>query len=264
MMSATSTSEFPDRGILWLRWNDDTLGVVSEKQLPVLLFVANPDPLVWPFLCETFKEMPKNAKLRSLLHERCPALYIEAKELPEELKLLGAGSRYNIAILSPSGLTPLITIDPIGGKPAEIVDRIVRFWSAFWRRGADDGKEKGRVMLKNTIIALCTGGQLGCLWCRRAGYDQRLLKCRRGRMPVHQFAARQLRALRHAAGSRAWKGNHSDRSDQQRPECLHDRAWYPGTKVELQRPALPEMSIAWLGGENFCSAAARLMFPARV
>ena len=130
------TPEFPDRGILWLRWNDDTPRIINEKQLPVLLFVANPDPPVWPFLRETFKELPKNAKLRDLLHERCPALYIEAKELPEELKLLGAGSRYNIAILSPSGLTPLITIDPLAGTPAEIVDRIVAILErvlAAWR-----------------------------------------------------------------------------------------------------------------------------------
>ncbi|MGD0024989.1 MAG: hypothetical protein ABSC37_10265 [Xanthobacteraceae bacterium] len=119
------TPEFPDEGILWRGWNDETLRIINEKQNPVLLFVVSADPAVWPFLREIFKEMPKNAKLRDLLHEHCTALYTEAETLPEELKALGAGSRYYIAILSPYGLTPLITIDPTGGKPAEIVERIV-------------------------------------------------------------------------------------------------------------------------------------------
>jgi len=121
---AMSTPEFPDRGILWRGWDEETLRIIDEKQQPVLLFVADTDPFVWPFLRETFKEMPNNAKLRDLLHARCPALYLEVGKLPEELKQLGAGSRYHIAILSPYGLTPLVTIDPAGGKPAEIVERI--------------------------------------------------------------------------------------------------------------------------------------------
>jgi hypothetical protein len=117
--------EFPDRGILWRGWEDETLRIINEKQQPVLLFVADTDPFVWPFLRETFKAMPNNIKLRDLLHARCLALYIEADKFPEELKLLGAGSRCHIAILSPYGLTPLMTIDPMGGKPTEIVERIV-------------------------------------------------------------------------------------------------------------------------------------------
>ncbi|HMK70359.1 MAG TPA: hypothetical protein VK442_05235 [Xanthobacteraceae bacterium] len=119
------TPEFPDQGILWRGWEDETLRIINEKEQPILLFVPDLDPFVWPFLRETFKEMPKNAKLRDLLHASCLALYIEADKLPDELKLLGAGSRYHIAILSPYGLTPLITIDPTSGKPAEIVERIV-------------------------------------------------------------------------------------------------------------------------------------------
>jgi hypothetical protein len=119
------TPEFPDDGVLWRGWDDETLRIIHEKQQPVLLFVKDTDPLVWPFLRETFKAMPKNAKLRALMHERCTALYVEVETLPEELKLLGAGTRYHIAILSPSGLTPMVTIDPTGGgKPAEIVERI--------------------------------------------------------------------------------------------------------------------------------------------
>ena len=120
-----STPEFPDQGILWRGWEDETLRIINDKQQPILLFVRDVDPLIWPFLRETFKAMPKSAKLRDLLHERCVALYLEAEKLPEELQLLGAGSRYHIAILSPYGLTPLVTIDPKGGKPAEVVERIV-------------------------------------------------------------------------------------------------------------------------------------------
>jgi hypothetical protein len=38
---------------------------------------------------------------------------------------VGAGSRYHIAILSPFGLTPMITIDAVRGNPARVVDEIV-------------------------------------------------------------------------------------------------------------------------------------------
>jgi hypothetical protein len=120
-----SASEFPDKGILWLRWNDATLRIINERQRPVLLFVADKDPFVWPFLREIFKKMPANIKLRTLLHESYPALYIETDELPADLKALGAGSRYHIAILSPYGLTPIVTIDPVSGKPAEVINDIV-------------------------------------------------------------------------------------------------------------------------------------------
>jgi hypothetical protein len=119
-------SEFPDKGLLWRRWDEEGLRIIQEKQLPVLLFVRDSDPLIWPFLRDTFEEMPKNAKLRNLLHDRCTALYVEVEALPSELKLLGAGTRFHIAILSSSGLTPMVTINPAaGGTPAEIVERIV-------------------------------------------------------------------------------------------------------------------------------------------
>jgi hypothetical protein len=72
------TPRLPEAGILWRGWSDETLKVIDEKGRPVLLFVADPDPLVWPFLREIFKEMPTNARLRALLHDFYPALYIEA------------------------------------------------------------------------------------------------------------------------------------------------------------------------------------------
>jgi hypothetical protein len=119
------THRFPEEGILWRGWSDETLRAIDEKKWPVLLFVADPDPLVWPFLREIFRQMPANAKLRALLHDNYLALYIEANALPALLKELGAGRRYHIAILSPYGLTPMITIDVVSGKPAGVVDEIV-------------------------------------------------------------------------------------------------------------------------------------------
>ena len=131
-----SESDFPDQGILWRGWDEETVKYIAEKDLPVLLFVADPDPIVSPFLKAVFQAMPANARLRELLHEHYPALFIEADRLPEQLKLLGAGDRYHIAVLSPAGLTPMITIDPVHGAPAEVVAEIVRIMErldAVWR-----------------------------------------------------------------------------------------------------------------------------------
>jgi len=121
-----SESQFPGEGILWRGWNEETLALIQQRGLPVLLFVADPDAFAWPFLKAVFKAMPENAKLRGFLHERYPALFIKADALPEELQALGAGSRYHIAVLSPAGLTPMVTIDPVHGVPSEVVDEIVR------------------------------------------------------------------------------------------------------------------------------------------
>jgi hypothetical protein len=79
--------------------------------------------------------MPKNAKLRQLLYDGCPALLLKADELPEELSALGAGSRYQIAIRSPSGFTPMVIIDPVSGNAdavveefAAVLERILKAW----------------------------------------------------------------------------------------------------------------------------------------
>jgi hypothetical protein len=118
-------TDFPDGGILWRGWNADTVDIIKERDKPVLLFVADPDPLVFPFLREIFREMPKNARLRALLHETYVALYVEAAALPDELKLPGAGHDYHLAVLSPYGMTPLVTFDVVTGKPADLVAEIV-------------------------------------------------------------------------------------------------------------------------------------------
>jgi hypothetical protein len=115
---------FPKEGILWHDWNEVTEKLIQERNRPVLLFVANPDPTVSPFLKGVLGAMPANAKLRGLLHNYYIGLMIRVDSLPELFRALGAGSRYNLAILSPAGLTPLAVIDPAGGKPGEIVETI--------------------------------------------------------------------------------------------------------------------------------------------
>jgi hypothetical protein len=125
LLAEITEKDFPDEGILWRGWNDDTLRIIQEKNRPVLLFVADADPFVWPFLREIFKAMPGNARLRDLLSDFYLALFIEADSIPPDLKALGAGSNYHIAVLSPHGLTPMVTIDPVSGKPAEVVNKIV-------------------------------------------------------------------------------------------------------------------------------------------
>ena len=117
--------EFSKDGILWHAWNDDTIRMIEKRNRPVLLFVANPDPLIEPFLNGVLRAMPLNEKLRDLLHHFYTALMVHSDSMPEYFKELGAGSQYNIAILSPTGLTPMVTIDPIWGKPEEIVEAIL-------------------------------------------------------------------------------------------------------------------------------------------
>jgi len=124
--SSTVPPEFPKDGILWHEWNDETARLIEERGRPVLLFVANPDPMVAPFLKGVLQAMPLNERLRSLLHDYYIALMVEADSIPEYFEELGAGRRYNIAVLSPAGLTPMVTIHPDEGRPEEIVETIVK------------------------------------------------------------------------------------------------------------------------------------------
>ena len=77
--------EFPDKGILWRGWNDETLRITQEKNRPVLPFVADADPFVWPFLREIFKAMPSNARLRDLLSDFYAVMFIEVDSIPPDL-----------------------------------------------------------------------------------------------------------------------------------------------------------------------------------
>jgi hypothetical protein len=117
--------EFPEKGILWRGWDEETLAIVGEKNRPVLLFVADPDPLIAPFLKAIFKAMPHNETLRGLLHEFFTPVFIKVDSLPESLKLLGAGSRFHIAVLSPAGFTPMVVFDFVSAAPDKVVDEIV-------------------------------------------------------------------------------------------------------------------------------------------
>ena len=120
------TSQTPEEGILWRGWEDATFEFIKQKDKPILLFVADPDPTVAPFLKAVLGAMPADAKLRALLRDVFPAVLVETKAMPEYLAALGAGTAYHIAVLSPAGLTPLITLDPRGGKPQEVVAQLVR------------------------------------------------------------------------------------------------------------------------------------------
>jgi hypothetical protein len=126
--------DFPHKGILWRGWGDETLRIIQEKNRPVLLFVADTDPFVRPFLREIFKAMPANARLRQLLNDVYPALFIEADSVPPDLEALGAGSNYHVAVLSPCGLTPIVTIEvqrgpeEVVGAIVEILERLVDVW----------------------------------------------------------------------------------------------------------------------------------------
>jgi len=123
---SSSDAQFPKDGILWHEWNDATRKLIADRNRPVLLFVANQDGMVWPFLRGVFQEMPLNAKLRELLNGYFIGLLMKGGEVPEYFRDLGAGGRFNIAILSPAGLTPMATIDPSKGKPKEIVGTILK------------------------------------------------------------------------------------------------------------------------------------------
>ena len=76
-----------------------------------------------------------NARLRELLREFYTPLFIEAHALPDDLKALGAGSRYHVAVLSPYGLTPMVWVNvlrPPDEVIAAIVDTLERMQDA-WR-----------------------------------------------------------------------------------------------------------------------------------
>ena len=135
MNAETTDKDFSNKGILWRGWGDETLRIIQEKNRPVLLFVADTDPFVWPFLRETFKVLPANARLRELLNDFYSAVFIKADSIPADLKALGAGSKYHIAVLSPHGLTPMVTIE-IQRRPEEVVRTIVEILECLvdvWR-----------------------------------------------------------------------------------------------------------------------------------
>jgi hypothetical protein len=117
-------ADFPDAGIVWMKWSAATEAALAQRERPILLFVADRDPAVFPFLRAILRALPANARLRELLHAEFPALYVEAGAIPPVLADFGAGSRYHIAILSPYGLNHLVIFNPVRGDTAAVVDEI--------------------------------------------------------------------------------------------------------------------------------------------
>lgn len=120
-----SKPNFPDDGIAWHSWCDATLKKIVEKDRPVLLVVPDADATVAPFLVGIMEEAAKNARLRELLHKEFLALFIPVDALPQDLSLFGAGSHYHIGILSPSGLTPIMTFPVQTCGASEVVEQVV-------------------------------------------------------------------------------------------------------------------------------------------
>ena len=122
--------ELPKDGILW-RGYDDTLTEINEKARPVLAFVMDYDGTRWPFLREILRAMPKNEKLRNLLDGPCAAMLLQANCMPEYMAALGAGGAYHIAVLAPTGLTPMVTFNYVTGQPEALIDEIARVVEAI-------------------------------------------------------------------------------------------------------------------------------------
>jgi len=118
-------------GVRWLRWDEDGEREIAERDRPVLVYVLDPlDPLL-PLHRAVFEAIPRNARLRVLLREIFPALFLEKPETPELIRAFGAGERYHLAILSPHGFNPLVTFDPTRGTAEDVVDEIARVLEAL-------------------------------------------------------------------------------------------------------------------------------------
>ncbi len=115
--------ETPKEGIYW-RDYDGIIQLLQEKARPVLLVVLDTDGTRFPFLREIFRAMPRNEKLRTLLKGPCAAMLLKSDAMPEDMGDLGAGDSYHLAILSPAGLTPLVTFDYVTGQPQKLVEKI--------------------------------------------------------------------------------------------------------------------------------------------
>ena len=121
---STPEPQSSENGILW-RSFDDTVILLKERTRPVLAFVVDHDGMHWPFLREIFEAMPKNDKLRGLLNGPCIPMLLDTDSIPEYLGLLGAGSGYHIAVLSPAGFTTMVRFDHMTGDPETLVEKIV-------------------------------------------------------------------------------------------------------------------------------------------
>ena len=54
MATPPDLNDFPDAGIVRLKWNAATEAALAQRERPILLFVADPDPMIFPFLRAVF------------------------------------------------------------------------------------------------------------------------------------------------------------------------------------------------------------------
>ena len=138
MATPPELSDFPDAGIVWRKWNAETEAELAKRARPILLFVADPDPMVFPFLRAIFQAMPANTRLRDLLHVEFPPLYVEAGAIPEAFAAFGAGRQYHIAVLSPYGLNPPGRVrSACAAMPPRSLPRLPPCSTGCCRRGAE-------------------------------------------------------------------------------------------------------------------------------
>ena len=120
-----SKPSFPDDGIVWHSWCEETLKLIAARDRPVLLVVLDPDPTVGPFVRGLMEAAPKHARLRELLHKDYMGLFVPVDALPQELSLFGAGGHYHVGILSPVGFNPMMTFPVQTCGSTEVLEQIV-------------------------------------------------------------------------------------------------------------------------------------------
>jgi hypothetical protein len=62
MVNPLNPKDFPEACILWQRWSAATEAELAQRDRPVLLFVADPEPMVFMFLRAIFQAMSANAR----------------------------------------------------------------------------------------------------------------------------------------------------------------------------------------------------------
>ena len=122
-MADRTESEFPKDGILW-RGHAETMAELERHPRLILVFIYDEQALEWPLFRAIFAAMPRNEKLRKILNGPCLPMFLRTGEIPDDLKALGAGESYHIAILGTDGLVPMATFSAATGNPNALVATI--------------------------------------------------------------------------------------------------------------------------------------------
>ena len=154
MATPPDLADFPDAGIVWKKWNAETEGELAQRERPILLFVANPDPMVFPFLRAVFQAMPKNARLRDVLHQEFPALYVEAGAIPEALS-----ASITSPCCRPMGSIPWSYSTRCAVTPPRSLRKSSACSNACCRRGANPRRRGG--MIAFFVLSALAGGRVG-------------------------------------------------------------------------------------------------------